>query len=181
MLSACILICDHETPTPTWTDTVNILGVNIGFGGQQFQEQTLEKIGHVRATLVETRGGGAGVARAAAEVAAAESCVVMVDGGINEMSARACTDAGATALVAGTCPQELRRRRGVAGPGGGLVMSVGDECPWGPWKSSAHVCPSVPMCGVCFLADARTSIRGCASVSRSLSCMRWHAVFHLKY
>ena len=51
----------------------------------------------MRAALEAVRSGVAGGA------GAGEPYAIMVDGGINEETARACADAGATALVAGVC------------------------------------------------------------------------------
>ncbi|MDO1559060.1 ribulose-phosphate 3-epimerase [Brevundimonas sp. 2R-24] len=67
-------------------DLVLIMSVNPGFGGQGFIEGALKKIEAVRARLD----------------AAGSSAVLQVDGGVKAENARACVDAGATALVAGT-------------------------------------------------------------------------------
>lgn len=98
-------------------ELVNLLGVNTGFGGQKFQEHTLDKIREVRELLTLVRGegkaeegGGEGkegqdVGRLGPSRAGGEQggSWIMVDGGINAESARACAAAGADALVAGDC------------------------------------------------------------------------------
>ena len=67
-------------------DLVLVMSVNPGFGGQKFISSQLRKI------------------EAIAKRIAKEGLDVMleVDGGIDEATARQATDAGATALVAGT-------------------------------------------------------------------------------
>ncbi|WP_443750924.1 ribulose-phosphate 3-epimerase [Asticcacaulis solisilvae] len=67
-------------------DLVLIMSVNPGFGGQSFIESQLRKIEAVRRRLD----------------AIAHPAILQVDGGVNAQNARACVDAGATALVAGT-------------------------------------------------------------------------------
>jgi ribulose-phosphate 3-epimerase len=67
-------------------DLVLVMTVNPGFGGQSFIVHQLEKIRDIRAML-DAHGSKA---------------VLEVDGGVTPETARACVDAGATALVAGT-------------------------------------------------------------------------------
>ncbi len=67
-------------------DLVLLMSVNPGFGGQGFIDSTLRKIEAVRRRLD----------------ADSHPAVLQVDGGVNLANARACVDAGATALVAGT-------------------------------------------------------------------------------
>lgn len=67
-------------------DLVLVMTVNPGFGGQSFIANQLEKIRDIRAML-DAHGSKA---------------VLEVDGGVTPETARACIDAGATALVAGT-------------------------------------------------------------------------------
>ena len=67
-------------------DLVLVMSVNPGFGGQAFMSSQLRKVQRL-AEMVE---------RAGLDV------VVQVDGGVTAVNARACLDAGATALVAGT-------------------------------------------------------------------------------
>ena len=67
-------------------DLVLVMSVNPGFGGQSFMTSQLRKVQRLR-DMSE---------RAGLEL------VVEVDGGVTPLNARACLDAGATALVAGT-------------------------------------------------------------------------------
>ncbi len=67
-------------------DLVLIMSVNPGFGGQGFIDGALRKIEAVRKRLD----------------ADSHPAILQVDGGVNAQNARACVDAGATALVAGT-------------------------------------------------------------------------------
>ncbi|MFW6412810.1 MAG: ribulose-phosphate 3-epimerase [Oceanicaulis sp.] len=67
-------------------DLVLIMSVNPGFGGQSFIEGQLRKIAALRAEI-DRRG---------------LSTLIEVDGGVNPETARACRDAGAHALVAGS-------------------------------------------------------------------------------
>jgi ribulose-phosphate 3-epimerase len=67
-------------------DLVLVMSVNPGFGGQSFMASQLRKVERLR-EMSE---------RAGLDIA------VEVDGGVTADTARACLDAGATALVAGT-------------------------------------------------------------------------------
>jgi len=67
-------------------DLVLVMSVNPGFGGQSFITSQLRKIEAVR-KMIEKSG---------------RSIHLEVDGGIDAVTARHCTDAGANALVAGT-------------------------------------------------------------------------------
>jgi ribulose-phosphate 3-epimerase len=67
-------------------DLVLVMSVNPGFGGQKFITSQLKKI-EVIAKRIAKEG---------------LDCVLEVDGGVDPETARACVDAGATALVAGT-------------------------------------------------------------------------------
>ena len=67
-------------------DLVLVMSVNPGFGGQSFMASQLRKVQRL-ADMAE---------RADLDI------VVEVDGGVTPANARACLDAGATALVAGT-------------------------------------------------------------------------------
>ena len=67
-------------------DLVLVMTVEPGFGGQPFMEDQLEVIRQVRAILDEKN----------------PACVIEVDGGINPRTARACVEAGASVLVAGS-------------------------------------------------------------------------------
>ena len=67
-------------------DLVLLMSVNPGFGGQSFIDTALRKIETVRKKLD----------------AVGHPAILQVDGGVNVGNAKACVDAGATALVAGT-------------------------------------------------------------------------------
>ena len=67
-------------------DLVLVMSVNPGFGGQRFMASQLRKVQRLR-DMAERAG---------------LDIVVEVDGGVSPANARACLDAGATALVAGT-------------------------------------------------------------------------------
>lgn len=67
-------------------DLVLVMSVNPGFGGQRFITSQLRKIAAIRAMIDKT----------------GKPIDLEVDGGIDPQSARACIDAGADALVAGT-------------------------------------------------------------------------------
>jgi ribulose-phosphate 3-epimerase len=67
-------------------DTVLVMSVNPGFGGQKFIEHTYEKIRQAR-ELVDGRNPG---------------CLIEVDGGVGERNARAVVEAGADVLVMGS-------------------------------------------------------------------------------
>lgn len=67
-------------------DLVLIMSVNPGFGGQKFIDASLRRIARVRALLDQ----------------AGSKAHLQVDGGVTAANARACVDAGADALVAGT-------------------------------------------------------------------------------
>ena len=67
-------------------DLVLVMSVNPGFGGQSFMAAQLRKVERLRE--MSERAG--------------LNIVVEIDGGVTVENARACVDAGATALVAGT-------------------------------------------------------------------------------
>ncbi len=67
-------------------DLVLVMSVNPGFGGQSFIASQLRKIEALR-TSIDARG---------------LSTLIEVDGGVNPITARACVNAGAHALVAGS-------------------------------------------------------------------------------
>lgn len=67
-------------------DLVLVMSVNPGFGGQSFIASQLRKIAAIR-TMIDKLG---------------KAIDLEVDGGVDAQSARACIDAGADALVAGT-------------------------------------------------------------------------------
>ena len=67
-------------------DLVLVMSVNPGFGGQHFIHGQLKKIAAIR-TMIDKTG---------------RAIDLEVDGGVDVQTARACIDAGADALVAGT-------------------------------------------------------------------------------
>ena len=67
-------------------DLVLVMSVNPGFGGQRFISSQLRKIEAIAKRIAKE----------------GLDCVLEVDGGVDPAIARACVDAGATALVAGT-------------------------------------------------------------------------------
>ena len=75
--------CLHLLPE---CDLVLLMSVNPGFGGQSFIPETLPKIRALRKAIDE-RG---------------LSTEIEIDGGVNPETARACIEAGATILVAGS-------------------------------------------------------------------------------
>jgi ribulose-phosphate 3-epimerase len=66
-------------------DTVLVMSVEPGFGGQKFIPSALAKISELR-RIIDDRGLG---------------CEIEVDGGINTETAKLCIEAGANVLVAG--------------------------------------------------------------------------------
>jgi ribulose-phosphate 3-epimerase len=71
------LICD--------LDLVLVMSVNPGFGGQSFIERTYQKLRYLREIIAENQA----------------SCLVEVDGGVNQNNAHLLAHAGAHVLVAG--------------------------------------------------------------------------------
>ena len=67
-------------------DLVLVMSVNPGFGGQSFITSQLRKIAAIR-TMIDKLG---------------KPIDLEVDGGVDPATAKACIDAGADALVAGT-------------------------------------------------------------------------------
>ncbi|HEY1448548.1 MAG TPA: ribulose-phosphate 3-epimerase [Caulobacteraceae bacterium] len=67
-------------------DQILVMSVNPGFGGQSFIASQLRKIAALR-TMIDGTG---------------REIVLEVDGGVDPGTARACVEAGATALVAGS-------------------------------------------------------------------------------
>lgn len=82
-----------STPASALCDLINkvdlilVMTVNPGFGGQAFMENQLHKIREISIMLKN---------------AGREDVILSVDGGINPTTAKACIDAGATMLVAGS-------------------------------------------------------------------------------
>jgi len=84
-------------------DQILIMTVNPGFGGQAFIEETLEKVKLIRDLCdnLRIRKGG----KTLKEEESLDSLPpfqIQVDGGINEITARQCVDAGANVLVSGS-------------------------------------------------------------------------------
>lgn len=77
-VSSCIHMLEN-------CDLVLLMSVNPGFGGQNFIPQIVEKIAELR-NIIDSRK---------------LHVDIEVDGGINPQTAKLCTDAGATILVAG--------------------------------------------------------------------------------
>jgi ribulose-phosphate 3-epimerase len=77
-------------------DLALVMTIDPGFGGQRLIPRTLGKVERVRAEI-ERQG---------------LQCEVEVDGGVDESNARACVEAGADVLVAGTAV--FRHAQGVA-------------------------------------------------------------------
>lgn len=67
-------------------DTVLIMTVNPGFGGQSFINETLDKIRRTKTLLTET----------------GSTAQIQVDGGVDNSTIRACFEAGARNFIAGT-------------------------------------------------------------------------------
>ena len=67
-------------------ELVLVMSVEPGFGGQSFIPEALDKIAYLR-KMIDANG---------------YLCLVEVDGGINEKTAKLCKDAGADILVAGS-------------------------------------------------------------------------------
>lgn len=65
-------------------DLILVMGVEPGFGGQSFREDTPDRIAKTRDILVH------------------KNIIIEVDGGINPQTAKLCINAGADILVAGT-------------------------------------------------------------------------------
>ena len=92
-----------------WCDTVLLMTVNPGFGGQAFIEAGLERVAHVRAWRDALQPG----------------CLIEVDGGIGETTAPHVVAAGADVLVSGSAVfgsgdvgENLRTLRQAADRGG---------------------------------------------------------------
>lgn len=81
-----------STPVAMLADTIRdvdmvlLMSVDPGFGGQKFIPHTLRKIAELRRLIAET----------------GSKAEIEVDGGINDVTARQCAEAGADILVAGS-------------------------------------------------------------------------------
>jgi len=69
-----------------FVDSVNVLGVNPGFGGQHFQEKVLEKLKHIKRWSNQNN----------------IKVDLIIDGGVNDQTAASVRDAGANILVTGS-------------------------------------------------------------------------------
>ncbi|MBR3627499.1 MAG: ribulose-phosphate 3-epimerase [Elusimicrobia bacterium] len=67
-------------------DVVLIMTVEPGFGGQSFMNDMVPKISSLRKIIDENK----------------YNCLIEIDGGINDKTAKICADAGADALVSGS-------------------------------------------------------------------------------
>ena len=67
-------------------DVVLIMTVEPGFGGQSFMEDMVPKISSLRKIIDDNR----------------YNCLIEIDGGINDKTAKICVDAGADVLVSGS-------------------------------------------------------------------------------
>jgi ribulose-phosphate 3-epimerase len=68
-------------------DLILVMSVNPGFGGQHFLPSAIKKIAAIMRMLQYVHN---------------EKCIISVDGGINQKTARACIKAGASCLVSGS-------------------------------------------------------------------------------
>lgn len=66
-------------------DLVCLMGVNPGFGGQKFIKQTVQKCATIKAMITAKQS----------------NCLIEIDGGVNEQTAKDLIAAGADVLVAG--------------------------------------------------------------------------------
>lgn len=84
-------------------DTLLLMTVNPGFGGQEFISDVLDKVQFVRDTCnkLNIREGGVSP-KGGEEEKNLAPFNIQVDGGINDATAKLCIDAGANVLVAGT-------------------------------------------------------------------------------
>ncbi len=89
-------------------DLALVMTINPGFGGQKLIRRTLRKVSQVRAEI-ERQG---------------LECDVEVDGGVDEQTARACVEAGANVLVAGTA---VFHHPGGPAAGGRAVLAAAGE------------------------------------------------------
>lgn len=73
-------------PYVSMCDLILVMTVEPGFGGQKFMENMMDKVSQIRKYIDAEN----------------PACELEVDGGINEQTARICTNAGANVLVAGS-------------------------------------------------------------------------------
>ena len=67
-------------------ENVLVMSVEPGFGGQGFIHDTMKKVSDVKKIIIENN----------------YNCLVQVDGGINDVTARIAIEAGADDIVSGT-------------------------------------------------------------------------------
>ena len=67
-------------------ENILIMSVEPGFGGQGFLHETMDKVSAVKKVIIEN----------------GYDCLVQVDGGINDVTAKIAIDAGADDIVSGT-------------------------------------------------------------------------------
>lgn len=83
-------------------DLILLMTVNPGFGGQPFMPEMLEKIKFTRDLCDRLNVRDKGISyEDKKEALAAPPLDIMVDGGINDQTARLCIEAGANVLVSG--------------------------------------------------------------------------------
>ncbi len=70
----------------SFADLILIMSVNPGFGGQKFIPSVLDKVKRIRSMIDKQKS----------------SCLLEIDGGINENTAKAAVEAGVDVLVAGS-------------------------------------------------------------------------------
>lgn len=92
-------------------DLALVMSVDPGFGGQTFQPAALGKLAELR-EMIDRRG---------------LTCELEVDGGVDADNARACVDAGASILVAGT--SVFRAPGGIAAGVGCILSQMGQPAP----------------------------------------------------
>ena len=106
-VKAGLAICPETTETLlinylTHCDLILMMTVHPGFGGQAFIPEVLDKIRFLRQTCSQLDIREGGVTPTRQEEQELEPFPIQVDGGINAKTARACIEAGASDLVAGT-------------------------------------------------------------------------------
>ena len=84
-------------------DMILLMTVNPGFGGQKFMNNVLDKISFTRniCDTLSLREGGV-VAKDKKQLQKLPPFDIQVDGGVNQETAKACIEAGANVIVAGT-------------------------------------------------------------------------------
>jgi len=85
-------------------DSILMMTVHPGFGGQEFMPEVLEKVRFVRETCtrLDIREGGVTPKKGSKEDRELMHFPIQVDGGINHETVKLCVEAGADEIVAGT-------------------------------------------------------------------------------